>query len=112
MGVRHALQQRHHDLASLARICKGEAAFAYTLTDNPGEQWRALGEHRLVHFQADDRVVVAIPDPQERNDIGLVGGSQTIQRIEEALKFVDRRTLRIMDNWQEWLFKFMLDSLD
>lgn len=112
MGIAHALQQGQEDFASFVRIGGGEDAFPNALTDDLGEQWRALLENRLVHFQADDGVGVGVPDTHQLDHISLVGESQTVQRIEEALEFFDGGKTRIMDDGQERLFRLLLDPFD
>src|SRR6266487_4840147 len=112
MGIAHALQQGQDDFASLVRIGGCEDAFPNALTDDLGEQRRALFENRLVHFQADNSVAVGVPDTPQLDYISLVGTSQTVQRIEEALEFFDGGQMRIMDNGQERLFHLLLYPFD
>src|ERR1019366_2521392 len=112
MGIAHALQQGHENFASLVRIGSGEGAFPNTLTDDFGEERRALLENRLVNFQANEGVGVCVPDTRQPGQISLVDGSQTVQRIENALEFFDSGKIWIMDDGQEWFFRLLLDPLD
>ena len=85
MGVPHALQQGQDDFASLVRIGSREDTFLNALTDDYGQEWRALFGNRLVHFLADDGVVVGVPDASQLDHIRLVYDSQPVKRGKEAL---------------------------
>src|SRR5438094_510449 len=65
-----------------------------------------------VHFQTDNGVGVCVPDTPQLHHFGLVGYSQTVQRVEEALEFFNGGQTRIMNDGKEGLFCLLLDPFD
>jgi hypothetical protein len=58
MGVPHAMQQGQDDFAGLVGIRGRKNTFLDALTDDHCQQRRALLDNGLIHFLANDDVVV------------------------------------------------------